>query len=98
LTIVNEACWYVIYTKPCREMQVCRYFQSHSFEVFYPTIKVKPADPRSLSTCPYFPRYLFLHVNLDEIGISIIQWVPGAVGLVRFGGQPAALSVEVMST
>jgi transcriptional antiterminator RfaH len=32
---------------------------------------------------------LFVQADLDEIGASQLQWIPGAVGLVHFGGGPA---------
>lgn len=91
-----EKSWYVVYTKPCKETQVSEYFLSHSFGVFYPTIRVKPADPRSACVRPYFPRYLFLNVDLEEVGISSIQWAPGVVGLVQFGGQPATVPDHIV--
>jgi len=39
-------------------------------------------------TRPYFPGYLFVRVNLDETGESVLQWAPGSVGLVYRDGRP----------
>jgi len=38
---------------------------------------------------PYFPGYLFVRANLDQIGSSTLQWIPRAVRLIGYGGEPA---------
>lgn len=68
------------------------YLNSEGIEVFYPVAKVKPVNPRAAKVRPYFPGYLFARANLNEIGVSGLQWVPGATGLVQFGGEPAIVS------
>jgi transcriptional antiterminator RfaH len=40
---------------------------------------------------PYFPGYLFVHVDLELTGKSILEWIPGGIGLVSFGEEPAFL-------
>jgi transcriptional antiterminator RfaH len=52
---------------------------------------VKPVNPRSRKTRPFFPNYLFVHVDLDGIKVSDLQWMPGASGLVSFDGIPASV-------
>ncbi|MCC7448761.1 MAG: hypothetical protein IT324_15185 [Anaerolineae bacterium] len=79
----NEA-WYTVYSKPHKEEQVSAFLTMRGIETFYPTLKVKPANPRCSTIRPYFPRYLFVHADLATIGESTLQWVPGAVGLVQF--------------
>lgn len=76
--------WYTVYSKPHKEAQVDAYLTMRGIETFYPTIKVKPVNPRCATIRPYFPRYLFVHADIAAIGQSALQWVPGAVGLVQF--------------
>ena len=52
---------------------------------------MNPVNPRSRKICPYFPNYLFVHVDLDVINVSDLRWMPGASGLVSFGGEPASV-------
>src|SRR5690606_41838890 len=78
--------WYVIQSKPRKENQVCAYLKSQGLEVFYPTLKVQPVNPRASTIRPLFPRYLVVQADLDEVGMSALQWVPGAIGLVEFDG------------
>jgi len=59
--------------------------------VFYPRLKVNPVNPRARKVRPYFPGYLFVHVDLETAGISTFQWMPHARGLVSFGGEPASV-------
>jgi transcription antitermination factor NusG len=79
----NEA-WYTVYSKPHKEEQVNAFLTMKGIETFYPTLKVKPTNPRCSTLRPYFPRYLFVRADLTAIGESALQWVPGAVGLVQF--------------
>ena len=88
---MGERFWYALQTKPHKEMQVNGYLRSHQFEVFYPTAKVKPVNPRAAKVRAYFPNYLFVNADLEAVGLSALQWVPGAIGLIRFGGEPAII-------
>jgi transcriptional antiterminator RfaH len=88
--------WYVIQSKPHKENQLSSYLETQGFEVFYPTIEVKPVNPRSSKIRPYFPRYMFVRTDLEEVGISALQWVPGAIGLVQFQGYAAPVPDNVI--
>lgn len=88
--------WYVLQSKPKKENQLYAYLESQGFEVFYPTIRVQPVNPRSSKIRPYFPRYMFVHVDLETVGISALQWVPGAVGLVQFEHYAASVPDPVI--
>jgi transcription antitermination factor NusG len=39
---------------------------------------------------------LFLHADLDAVGMSTVQWIPGAMGLVCFGGEAAWVSDGIL--
>src|SRR5436190_648979 len=81
--------WYTLRTKPHKENQVYSFLSSHDVETFYPIIRVKPVNPRAAKIRPFFPGYLFVKVDLEQIRIAVLQWMPGAVGLVHFCGQIA---------
>jgi transcriptional antiterminator RfaH len=84
-----SAKWYTLFSKPRKETQIENYLASKGIEIFYPTLKIDPVNPRAARVRGFFPRYLFIHVDLEEVGISGLEWIPGAVGLVQFGGVPA---------
>lgn len=88
--------WYVLRTKPHKEMSVYRLLKSRDVTVFYPTVKVDPVNPRSSRIRPYFPGYMFVEANLHEIGQSSLNWLPGSHGLVSFGGEPATVPDQLV--
>ena len=81
--------WYALRSKPRKEETLWRQLRARDVEVFYPQIKVQPVNPRARKVRPYFPGYMFVHTDLDEVGLSTFQWMPHAIGLVTFGGEPA---------
>jgi transcriptional antiterminator RfaH len=84
--------WYVLRSKPRKESALSRYAKANGHEVFYPTIPVKPVNPRSSRIRPYFPGYLFLLTALTEVGESTFHWMPYSQGLVRVGDEPAPVA------
>ena len=84
--------WYVLHTKPHKERQVAEHLrglQGRNVEVYMPIVPAPRVNPRAARERPYFPCYLFARADLDEIGMSALQWTPGLRRLVEFGGQPA---------
>ncbi|MCD4673665.1 MAG: hypothetical protein K8R77_13460 [Anaerolineaceae bacterium] len=85
------AAWYALRSKPHKENMLFGQLSAYQVETFYPVLRVKPVNPRSRKERPYFPGYLFVHVDLAETGFSSLQWMPGANGLVTFGGEPSPI-------
>lgn len=83
--------WYAMRSKPHKEDFLRGQLEADGLEVYYPKIKVKPVNPRSRKSRPYFPNYLFVHVDLDIVNPSDLHWMPGASGLVSFDGRPASI-------
>lgn len=90
--------WYVMQSKPHKERQLCAYLEARGLEVFYPAFRVEPVNPRSAKVRPLFPRYLFVHLDLDEIGVSGLKWSPFAIGLVEFDGYAVPVPDGVIGT
>ena len=81
--------WYVLCSKKMKEEALWCEATSRGYEVFYPKIIVKTVNPRARKIQPYFPGYMFVDADLDEIGLSNLMWMPYSRGCVTFGGQPA---------
>lgn len=77
--------WYAIRSKPNKEPSLQRELISRDFEVYYPQLRVNPVNPRSRKWIPYFPGYLFIRVDLAEIGTRALNRIPQSIGLVMFG-------------
>lgn len=81
--------WYAMRSKPRKEEVLLRQLHSHDIECYLPRIRVHPVNPRARKVKPYFPGYMFLHVDIEECGMSALQWMPYSLGLVTFGEEPA---------
>jgi len=81
--------WYVLHSKPRKEELLSEQLELRKVETFSPRIRVQVVNPRARKVRPYFPGYVFTHVDLDIIGLSVLQYMPGSAGLVKFGGTPA---------
>lgn len=83
--------WYALRVKPRKERTVNVRLESHEVDVFFPTVRVKPKNPRAAKRKPYFPGYLFVRTDLEDVSINTFNWMPGTIGLVAFGGIPAVV-------
>lgn len=83
--------WYAMQSKPGKEDFLAGQLTSYGIEYFYPRIRVAPVNPRARKVVPYFPNYLFVHVDLEQVNVSDLRWMPGASGLVSFDGEPASV-------
>ena len=81
--------WYALRVKPHKERAVCQLLESQEIALYFPMVQVKPKNPRSAKLKPYFPGYMFLKADLDELGHNAFSWIPGTLGLVSFGDLPA---------
>lgn len=72
-------------------MILWRELSGRGLECFYPQLHVRPANPRSRKVRPYFPGYLFLHTDIEEVGTNTFHWMPFSGGLLAFDGVPATV-------
>lgn len=86
-------------SKPNKEDFLAGQLEAHGVRVCYPRIRVRAANPRARQVRSYFPGYLFVQVDLETVDSSILQWMPGAAGLISYGGEfasiPEALIVAI---
>ncbi len=81
--------WHVLFTKPQREYQVSEILTEKGIETYVPTV-LKRVRGRTVER-PFFPRYIFIRVDFDEIGLSEVQWTPGLTRIVGFSDKPAVV-------
>lgn len=90
--------WYVMHSKPRKEALLRERLRIQRIEVYLPSIRVKPVNPRARKEQPFFPGYLFVHVDLEQISVSELRRIPGATGLVCLGGEPAIVGDSLIQT
>jgi transcriptional antiterminator RfaH len=88
--------WYVMRSKPNKEELLLGQLANRQIETYYPCIRVKPVNPRAQKIKPYFPGYMFIRTNLEIVGASNLQWLPGAMGLVNFDSYPATIDEKLL--
>jgi transcriptional antiterminator RfaH len=76
--------WYAIRSKANKEGPLYRELLARDYQVFFPQLQVNPVNPRSRKLVPYFPGYMFVHVNLEISGTAPLNRIPDAIGLVMF--------------
>ncbi len=81
--------WYVLQSKPQKEGLLCEQLALRGFETYYPRVRVRTVNPRARKMKSYFPGYLFVQLELKKTDLASLRWLPGAVGLVSFQGEPA---------
>jgi transcription antitermination factor NusG len=81
--------WYALQSKPRKESFLCEQLSLREIESYCPNLRMRPVNPRARKVQAYFPGYVFGRLDLEQTGLSILQWLPGAVGIVSFGGIPS---------
>jgi transcriptional antiterminator RfaH len=88
--------WYALRSKPNKEELLLDQLLIRKLEAFFPRIRVKPVNHRSRHVRAYFPGYLFVKVQLEQVRFSDLAWIPGASRLVCFDGEPASISESMI--
>jgi transcriptional antiterminator RfaH len=87
--------WYAVHCKPRKEWQAAAALESLlGLSIYLPQICRHRRG--QIDRTPFFPRYLFIWVNLQTIGLSTINATPGVSRLVTFGETPQPVSITVI--
>ncbi len=93
---MNQLNWYAIETKPNNEQLVCAQLSARGLEAYLPLWQPPWHDGRAARPRPFFPSYLFARVELEQVGVSALCYLPGARRLVSCGERPARVADEVI--
>lgn len=94
----NGRKWHVVRTKPQRERLVAIQLRLRDVEVYHPTYLRAGNGKTSARERAFFPGYLFVRADLDKVGSSAVNWIPGLHGLVQFGGRPAEIAEHLITS
>jgi transcriptional antiterminator RfaH len=87
--------WYVLHSKPNAEYQVANALKGRGIQTYLPEIEA-PKARLGRKRQPFFPCYLFVRVDLEAVGLSQVQWIPGLRRIVACGDQPTSVANEVI--
>lgn len=88
--------WCLLHVKPQKEDFLWGEIVARDIDGYYPRIRVQTVNPRARKIKPYFPGYLFVNIDPD-IGDAELRWLPGANGLVNFGGEVATVPEGIVN-
>ncbi len=80
--------WYVLRSKPLKEVFLSKQLGLYDIEAYIPLVSRQKRTASTRVTRNFFPGYLFIHVDLNQKGLSTLMWIPGSNGIVCFGGEP----------
>jgi transcription antitermination factor NusG len=83
--------WYALNSKPHCEQLVHQALSSRGIATFLPLWPSPQNSRRPTRAHPFFPGYLFVHADLEVVGLSALQYLQGVRRLVFFGDQPASI-------
>ncbi len=90
--------WYALRTKPHKEQLVWHQVQVLGLEVFFPKLRANPVNARARRSKPYFPGYVLVSADLEVTGLNIFQYMPHAIGVVCFGGEPGVIPMAAVES
>ena len=94
----NKASWYAVHTHPHKEFKAFEHLRRQNYQAYLPrylkTIRHARKSERVIR--PFFPRYLFVRLNLAINGWRAIRSTVGVSDIVCFGEQPAPLPAGVI--
>lgn len=90
--------WYAVCCKPRQEAVAEENLLRQGFHVYLPRIRMRQRRRGQWLDAVevLFPRYIFIRIDPLRRSTATIRSTRGAVGLVRFGGQPAVVPDAVM--
>lgn len=88
--------WYVLRSKPHKEFLLFNQLAARNIECYFPRLKAHPVNPRAAKVKAFFPSYMFVNCDLDEVGMNAFKWMPYSQGLVCFDGIPAIVPDNIV--
>lgn len=94
----NTKSWYLVYTKPKQETVAQQQLEQQGYATYLPMImnaKRRNGRRRYVNE-PFFPRYLFIHLDQTTDNWAPIRSTIGVSTLVRFGQMPTPVNEEII--
>ncbi len=90
VTALDDARWYAVVAQPHREFWAENNLKNQGFETYLPRRKKTVNHARQLRTvlAPFFPRYLFVRLDLGRDRWRSVNGTLGVSGLVMAGDRP----------
>jgi transcription elongation factor/antiterminator RfaH len=96
----DGARWYAVHTQPNRELRAKNQLENQSYEVFLPRRLKTVRHARKLTNlpAPFFPRYLFIRLDLTRQRWRSVNGTFGVTSLVMQGEMPRSVPHGIVET
>ena len=100
LVMAHTERWYAVCCKPRQEAIAEENLLRQGYHTYLPRIhNTRRRKGQWVNTIePLFPRYIFIRIDPTLHNTAPVRSTRGAIGLVRFGGQPAEVPEQVIDT
>ena len=90
--------WYLTFCKPNQEHIAQQNLLRQGFDVYLPQVTQKQVlkEQVIIKAKAMFPRYLFVKARDEQVSLAAIRSTIGAIGLVRFGIEPAVVNPSLI--
>jgi transcriptional antiterminator RfaH len=94
----NLDAWFAVTTKPRCEAQAEEHLRRQGYDCLFPRVRRVLRTAAGLKTRveSLFPNYLFLRADPERDSLAPVRSTRGAIGLVRFGMEPARVPPGVI--
>ena len=89
--------WYALRSKPKREVSVVALLERAEIETYLPQVSVRKATGGPPALAPFFPSYLFAHLDPFEGEIRLARYTYGVLSVVSFGGEPCPVPDDLIT-
>ena len=91
----GDSAWYLIHCQPRKERYAAQALEIlMGLSTFLPEYKMRSRN--RMRSVPFFPGYLFVQADLQQIPLSQINTTPGVNRLVAFGDDPQPVPPRVI--
>jgi len=90
--------WYAVHTRPRAETTVVSNLRRQGFDTYLPLFLKRRSHSRRIDwvPSPFFPRYLFVGMNLEKVGWRAVRSTLGVTNIVCSGEKPLKVPSDVL--
>ena len=90
--------WYAVHTHPRAETTVVSHLTRQGFDAYLPLFLKRRAHSRRIARVPspFFPRYLFVGMNIENISWRAIRSTVGVSNFICAGEKPIQVPTDVL--
>ena len=90
--------WYAVHTHPRAETAVVNHLTRQGFDAYLPLFLKRRAHSRRIDRVPspFFPRYLFVGMNIENIRWRAIRSTVGVSNFICAGEKPIQVPTDVL--